>query len=151
MGNFLALLSLHLPASLQCGFKSHVVHAEVSHLLLQVLHLVLQFTHLGLQLISCTDITALRWKDCLLRLYMEADKASLISINMFRHLMPVERYELLHDNCFKTSMWSCVSSFNACTKLQIMWKVTDLSRLLASCHLYCIFCLLPMLLCSAYC
>ena len=90
MGDLLLLLSLHLPASLQLGFKSHVVIEEVSHLLLKVLHLVLQFTHLGLQLISCTNLTALRWNDSLLRLYMGADKVSLISINMFMHLMPVE-------------------------------------------------------------
>ena len=79
-GHLLLLLSLNLPASLQLAFKSHVVHEEVGHLPLQVLHLVLQFTHLGLQLISCTDITALRWNDCLLRLYMGADKASLITL-----------------------------------------------------------------------
>ena len=66
------------------GFQSCVVHEEVGHLLLQVLHIVLQFTRIGL--ISCTDITALRWTDCLLRLYMGADKASRISLIMLTHL-----------------------------------------------------------------
>ena len=90
MGDLFQLLSLYLPASLQLGFKSHVVHEEVGHFPLQVLHLVLQLTHLGLQLISCVGIAALWWNDCLLRLYMGADKASLISLDMFRHLMLAE-------------------------------------------------------------
>ena len=153
MGNVLVLLPLHLLASLQLGFKSHVVHEEVSHFPLQVLHLVLQFTHLGLQLISCTDLTVLRWKDFLLRLYMGADKASLISLNMLRHFMPVD-IELRHlmpaelkshmttVSKLQISMWSCVTSFHACIKLLTMSKVTDLCRLLASCHLYHKFCLL---------
>ena len=80
MGNLHLLLSLHLLTSFQLGFKSHGVHEEVSHL--PLLHLVLQFSHLGLQLISCADIAALWWNDCLLRLYMGADKASLISLDL---------------------------------------------------------------------
>ena len=68
ISSFCCLSNSRLASSLV--LKSHVVHEEVSHFLLQVLHLVLRFSHLGLQLSSCANLAALRWSACLFKLYM---------------------------------------------------------------------------------